>query len=86
MEKKKKKYPLLITSICCFVGSFILFILIAFFTVFLNIASYGEDGVGTLYFIRKTIPFIQIGVPILLIITGFVLFFIALFVEIIKDN
>ncbi len=86
MEKKKKKYPLLITSICCFVGSFVLFFLTAFFTVFLNIISYGDEGVEVWYIIRKIIPFIQIGVPILLIITGFVLFFIALFVEIIKDN
>ena len=86
MEKKKKKYPLLITSISCFVGSFVLFFLTAFFTVFLNIISYGDEGVEVWYTIRKIIPFIQIGVPILLIITGFVLFFIALFVEIIKDN
>ena len=84
--KKKKKYPLLITSICCFVGSFVLFFLVTFITVVLNITFKANGGGETWYLIRRTIiPLIQLGVPILLIITSFILFFISLFTEIIRD-
>ena len=84
--KKKKKYPLLISSICSFVGAFLLFFLITFITVVLNIVYKANGGGETWYLIRRTIiPLIQLGVPILLIITSFILFFISLFTEIIRD-
>ena len=84
--KKKKKYPLLISSICCFVGSFVLFFLVTFITVVLNIVYKANGGGETWYLIRRTIiPLFQLGVPILLIITSIILFFVSLFVEIIKE-
>ena len=84
--KKKKKYPLLITSICCFAGAFVLFFLVTFITVVLNITFKAQGGVEAWFFIRRNIiPLLQLGVPILLIITSFILFFISLFTEIIKN-
>lgn len=86
MNKKKKKYPLLITSICCFVGSFVLFFIVTFITVTLNIVFKANGGGDAWFLIRRTIiPLIQIGVPILLIITSITLFFVSLFTEIIKE-
>ena len=84
--KKEKKYPILITSICCFAGAFVLFFLVTLFTVVLNIVFKAQGGGETWYLIRRIIiPLIQLGVPILLIITSFILFFISLFTEIIKN-
>ena len=50
--KKKKKYPLLITSICCFVGAFVLFFLVTVITICLNIAFYGKE-VGQAYIVIR---------------------------------
>lgn len=84
--KNKKKYPLLITSICCFAGAFVLFFLVTFITVVLNITFKAQGGVEAWFFIRRNIiPLLQLGVPILLFITSFILFFISLFTEIIKN-
>ena len=84
--KKKKKYPLLISSICCFAGAFVLFFLETFITVVLNIVYKANGGGEAWYLIRRTIiPLLQIGVPILLIITSIILFFVSLFTEIIKE-
>ena len=86
MNKKKKKYPLLITSICCFVGAFLLFFLITFITVVLNIVFKANGGGEAWYAIKRVIiPLFQLGVPILLIITSIALFFVSLFTEIIKE-
>lgn len=84
---KKKKYPLLITSIICFVSAFVLFFLMTFLNMFLTLSFYSQE-IGQSYFIvrRAIIPLFQIGIPILLIIASVVLLIISLVVEIFNEK
>ena len=61
--KKKKKHPLLITSIVCFVSAFVLFFLMTFISVALNMAFYHQEvSQAYIIFRRAVVPLLQIGI------------------------